>query len=181
MSFPSRYSHLIWDTLYRVSVPDQLTQSPEYLRKFGTYVTGNKEVDAMLTRNMTTVMIPVAKILEYYEQGVEIHILNREDMIKIHKDLELYLNEWRERLRIDINLQVSEYKPLILSLEKLSKELYNKAKPAEVIDKLFEKKQFGLVNPIDVIMETKKEQVKPDYQGIGQLVRSKVNKPVGRF
>lgn len=181
MSFASQYATLIWDVLYDVSVPDQLTQSPEYLKRFGAHVTGNREVDAMLARNTTHVKIPVAKILSYYLDGIEITIHSRDDMLKIHKDIELYLGEWQQHLKYDINLEVNKNKALILGLEKLSKELYSKAKPREVINKLFDKSQFGLYSPLDKAEEEKKEHQKPDYEGIGQLVRSKVTKPVGRF
>lgn len=181
MSFASQYSSLIWDVLYDVSVPDQLTQSPEYLKRFGAHVTGNKQVDEMLTKNTTHVKIPISTILSYYLNGIEISIHRREDMIKIHKDIELYLGEWREHLKFDLNLEVNQNKQLILGLEKLSKELYAKAKPKEVISKLFDKNQFGLYSPLDKMEEEKKDHQKPDYEGIGQLVRSKAHKPVGRF
>lgn len=181
MSFPSIYSHLIWNKLYTVLIPDQLTLSKDYLSKFGTHVTGNKEVDNMLSTNLTTVMIPVAKILEYFDNGVEIHIPSREDMIRIHKDIELYLGEWRDHIKFDINLSLSEHKTLILSLEKLSKHVYDKAKPLELLDNLFLKKKLGLFNPLQRIEEqAKQSNSKADYEGISALVRTKT-KPTSRF
>lgn len=179
--FYSQYAHLLWDKLYRVYIPDQLTLSPDYIRRFGTHVTGEKEVDAMLSKNTTLVMISVAKITEYYEDGILVEIPNREDMLQMHKDIELYLGEWREHIRTQINVDVNENKHMILMLEKLSKEIYNKAKPKEVINNLFVKQQLGLINPMDRVREENTEHRKPDYEGIGSLVRSKVSKPLNRF
>lgn len=179
--FQSQYADRIWERLYKVYIPDQLTLSPEYIKRFGVHVTGNKDVDEMLTRNTTLVMIPVAKILEYFEDGQQIEIPSREDMIQMHKDIELYLEEWRDHIRRDINSSVNENKQLILSLEKLSKEIYNKAKTKEVINNLFLKEQIGIVNAFDRIAEDSKEHNKPDYSGISSLVRGKSNKPLGRF
>lgn len=181
MAFNSQYAKLIWDKLHTVLIPDQLTQQPEYIRIFGTYVSGNSEVDNMLSTNVTTVMIPVARIVEYYEDGIEVQIPTRETMITIHKDIELYLAEWRDHLKYDINLNVESSKSLISALEKLSKDIYNKAKPNELIDNLFISRQIGITSPFDKMVAEKKETVKPNYEGIGSLVRSKTNKPLQRF
>lgn len=181
MSFSSVHSSLIWDKLHNCLIPDQLTQQASYLRIYGTYTTGNEEVDAMVATNFTTVMIPVSRILEYFEDGIEIQIPSRETLITIHKDIELYLNEWRDRIKYDININIEDNKQLILNLEKLSKYIYNKAKPNELIDNLFIKKQIGIVSPLHRLEEARTENVKTDYEGIGSLVRSKTNKPLGRF
>lgn len=180
MSFPSQFSHLIWDRLYTVLIPDIVTLDKAYLNKFGYHSTGNRELDKSLTQHFTTVKIPVNRILEYFENGVEIQIPSRDDMIEIHKNIELYLGEWREHIKYDINLSLSEHKDLILSLEKLSKTLYEKCKGVEVIDNLFLHKRIGLVSPLQQAEESRKPISKPDYEGISSLVKSKT-KPKGRF
>jgi len=45
MSFPSQYATQIWNTLYTVDIPDELTLNRDYIRKFGTYSTGDKKKD----------------------------------------------------------------------------------------------------------------------------------------
>lgn len=181
MSFPSQYATKLWDILYSVYIPDQVTLSPEYVKRFGVHVTGDKGVDKMLSNNFTNVKIPVMKILDYYDSGVEIQIPSREDMIQIHKDIEGYLLEWKEHLRVSINVSVNQNKEMLLALEKLSKRIYEKAQPKEVIDNLFLHKTIGLVNPLANQIEQSKVVEKPNYEGISKLVRSKVTKPVGRF
>jgi len=181
MSFASQHASKIWNKLYVVLIPDQVTLEKGYIQKFGTHVTGNKQVDEMLSKNQTRVMIPVIKILEYFEDGIEVQIPSREDMIQMHKDMEAYLAEWRDHIKFDINLSVNQNKELLLALEKLSKHIYEKARPRELIDNLFLSKRIGIVNPLQQVAEQKKEVVKPDYEGIGRLVRSKTPKPQGRF
>jgi hypothetical protein len=161
-------------------VPDQMNVSADYLRKFGTHTTGHKFYDDQLPQMRTLIMTNVIEILRYYEDGIEIQIPSREDMICIHKDIELYLAEWREHLKFDINLDVANNKDLLLSLEKLSKTIYEKAKGVEVIDNLFIAKKIGLVSPFQRAVESAKPINKPDYQGISSLVRTKT-KPQGRF
>lgn len=183
MSFASQYATKLWDRLYDARIPDQLTLSPAYLKKFGTHVTGDKNVDAMLSTNKTHVRITVITILQYFEDGIEVEIPSREDMIQMHKDMEGYLGEWRDHIKYDINLDLHRNKEFLLSLEKLSKHIFEKAKPRELIDNLFQKRTFGLINPLAQIEEERREVQKPDYDGISKLVRSKSapNKPTGRF
>lgn len=181
MSFPSKHAHLLWDTIYQVEIPDVLSLDEGYLKIFGVHITGDRSIDDNIHKRTTTVMISPIKMLEYFDRGLEIGIPKREDMIKIHKDIESYLSEWRDHLKYDINLNVSEHKALIMNLEKFSKTIYEKAKNREVIDNLFAKKQIGLVNPLTRIQEERNPTAKPDYEGISSLVRSKTNKPLGRF
>ena len=181
MTFPSQYAPRIWDSIYRVYIPDFDTLDPNYIKRFGVYVTQDKQIDEMIKTNFIMVMIPVIRILEYYNQGVEIQIPSREDMIKMHKDIELYLSEWKEYLRVSIhgNMDAQNHKELITSLEKLSKYIYEKAKPKEVLENLFLKKEnrIGLMNPLLLHVEENKPIEKPDYQGIANLIRKK--KPIG--
>lgn len=181
MAFESRHRGLIWDSLFTVIVPDLLTQNKDYLRVYGAYQTGNKAIDSKPSALMTTVMIPIAKMLEYFTDGIEVEIPSREDMIQIHKNIELYLEEWKEHIKFDINLQLDQYKQMIIDLERLSKYIYDRASGREVIDKLFVSKKFGIADPFTAKREADKPQVKPDYQGIASLVRTKTTKPLGRF
>jgi len=182
--FHSKYADRIWNKLYRVNIPDQMTLPGEYVKRFGVHVTGNKQVDEMLSRNTTQVMIPISTIINYFQNGVEIQIPNREDMITMHKDMELYLEEWKEHIKYDINLDIAKNRDMLMSLEKLSKYIYNKAKPREVIDQLFQVKSIGIVNPLQALQQQKKEVIKPEYDGIKNLLNNR-NKPTkapgGRF
>lgn len=176
-TFISEHAPKIWNNLYTVYIPEQITLDPEHIRRFGTYITQNKNVDKMLETNMTLVKIPVSKILEYFDMGIEVQIPSRDDMIMIHKHIELYLAEWKEYIRVSVHghMDAQNHKDLITTLEKLSKHIYEKAKPKEVIDNLFISKRvnLGLLNPILRAEEERKVVEKPDYVGIGRLVNKK--------
>lgn len=187
MSFASEYAPRIWDYLYTVFIPDHLTYNPDYVKKFGTRITENKSVDKMLSTNLTTVKIPIITILKYYSNGLEIQIPSRSDMITMHKDIELYLLEWRTYINNSVHgpSDAQTHKNLIFSLEKLSKYIYNKANGVEVIDNLLlsKKMPFGLLNPIQRKIEENKVVAKPDYEGISNLIKKKntVKGGGGRF
>lgn len=176
MSFRSEHAPKIWEHLYGVYIPDFVTQNTDYIRKFGVRSSGDKNVDAMMANNTTMVRIPIIKILEYFDNGVEVQIPSREDMLTIHRNIELYLDEWRAYMRYDINSSAMQHKQLILNLEKLSKLIYDKAKNREIVNNLFSVKSFGIMNPLQAAQEERKEVQKPDYQGIGELLRPKVRR-----
>lgn len=180
-TFCSVHAQKIWDNLYTVYIPDLVTQDAEYLKRFGHHVSQYKPVDEMLKTNLILVKIPIIKILEYYVEGIEIQIPSREDMITMHKHLELYLEEWREYIRNSVHGQVDAelHKDLILSLEKLSKYVYEKAKPRELLENLFlankTRPGIGLVNPLVRAEQEQRVVDKPDYNSIKQLIKKKNN------
>lgn len=179
MSFYSQHAGGIWDDLYTVLIPEQVTMNRDFVKKFGVYTSGNKEIDKMMASNYTTVRIPIIKIVEYFEDGVPVEIPSREDMVTMHKKIELYLEEWRDYIRKSFHGDPSEHKNLIMNLERLSKHIYLKAKPKEVIENLFTSKKIGLLNPFQEVKEDAKEVTKPDYNSIAELLRGKGVKPQG--
>lgn len=174
MSFRSLTATQIWDDLYNAYVPDFVTINRDYIRKFGVPSSGNKDIDKMMSNNLTFVKIPIIKILEHYDNGVVVEIPSRQDMIAIHKAIERYLQEWRDHLTYDINSDKQTHKTLILSLEKLSKLIFEKAYPKEVMDSIINPRSFGILNIKGKQLEDSKEFVKPDYNGISALLKPSI-------
>lgn len=173
MAFYSEHAPRIWDDLYTVMIPDHVTINPTHLRVFGTYSSGNKDVDKMMSNNLTTVKIPIIKMLEYYDNGIVVEIPKRESMLEIHRNIEMYLSEWRHHMDTAVNLDVHKHKDLVLSLESLSKLIYGKAYPNEVVINPMKAVNMGLLNPIAQMQIDKQPISKPDYEGIGRLIRQK--------
>lgn len=179
MPFYSEYAERIWERLYTVYIPDLLTQNPDYIKKFGVYITQDSKIDAMIKTNLTLVKIPIITILEYYESGIPVEIPNRKDMVQIHKDIELYLAEWGEYIKGSIHGQMDAQnnKELITALEKLSKYIYSKTVSSEVLDNLFLKNNrninLGLINPLKEAEFRNEIKEKPDYVGIRGLINRK--------
>lgn len=92
-------------------------------------------------------------------------------MIAIHKAIENYLGEWKEHIRYEINIDRTKHKDLLLSLERMSKLIYAKAYPREVIDTILIDKNIGLASPMDILRQPAQDITKPDYNGIGSLLR----------
>lgn len=176
MAFHSDFAPKIWEDLYNAYVPDFVTMDREYIRRFGVPSSGNRDVDKMMSNSSSFVKIPIIKILEHFENGIDVQIPSRADLIAIHKAIEKYLEEWRQHLKYDINLDRTANKALVLGLEKLSKLIFDKAHPREVMDDILIGKKIGL-QPLMAKPDTR-ELVKPDYNGLSSLLRPTVR---GRF
>lgn len=180
MAFYSVQAPRIWEDLYTAMIPDQVTQNASYVRVFGTYSSGNKQVDKMMENNLTTVKIPIIRMVEYYSNGIHVEIPKRESMLEIHRAIEMYLQEWRQHIDHAINSDVHKHKDLVLALEAFSKKIYSKAMPKEVVSDAMSVANLGLINPLMQMQLDKQPVSKPDYDGIGRLIRAKT-KPVSRF
>lgn len=174
MSFPSQYATQIWDTLYTVDIPDDLTLNRDYIRKFGVYSTGDPKKDAILSNRFVTVKIPVITIMEYFLSGMEIRIKSRQDLNAIYKSIQNYLQEWRDYMKYNLNTDEGQYKELLISLDKLGKYIYDKLSGDEVVERIFTKKPIGIQNPLDRLNKGSLEPIeKPEYEGLTNIVKGK--------
>lgn len=172
MSFYSEHADRIWEDLYTVCIPDAITMNPDYVKKFGVGLSGHEKHDRDFLNHYVTVKIPIIEIMQYFEEGIIVQVPSRDDMILIHKNIDLYLTEWANYLSVAINTD-DKHKDLIDGLDRLSKLIYAKAAPSEVIDNLFINRKFGLVNPLQQSMQHQPEMIKPDYNSITDMLKKK--------
>ncbi len=175
MSFASKHSDKLWNTIYTVRIPEHSTMNSDFIRKFGVRLTGDKAVDKARHNAFTTAMITVIKMLEYYTEGIEIAIVNRDDMVTIHRDIESYLEEWRSYLAHGMNVNMENHKKLIYDLERFSMDLYDRCKIVEIVIPAKAPKGFNLLSSDIMTPESKQQPTsKPDYDKITDLVRKKI-------
>ena len=89
-TFPSKYATKIWNELYTVLIPDIATLNPDYIKIRGVPITENKKLNLLRMNEFTTVMLPIIDIMYYFKEGFPVQIPSREDMIKMHKNIELW-------------------------------------------------------------------------------------------
>jgi hypothetical protein len=170
--FKSEHAHLIWDRLYNAYIPDAATQDTEFTRKFGVRLSGDRKIDADIGKYTTHVMIPIIKIVEYFDDGIPVQIPNRDDMLEMNDSITKYLEEWKHAMKYDIHLTQIP-KPLLASLDKFCKYVYGKATAKEIVGSKLDSLRFGIPNRMDPLPESTRFPVKPDYEGISKLIRQK--------
>lgn len=172
MSFYSTHAPKIWEHLFNVNIPDLVTQNPAYLKKFGHPVTGIEELDSLRTNEYISVMVPIIRIAEYYSEGIVVEVPSRADMLRIHTNIELYLNEWKAYIQNSINKDLDSHKDMITALENLSRLIHGKAGGKELILKAFARApRFGIVNPLQEQKVANAPVNKPEYEGISEMIR----------
>ena len=182
--FASEYADRIWNEKYTVRIPDYVTLSDDYIRVWGTPTHENPKYANMMSTNYTTVMLSIIKITHYFIEGYNVLIPSRDDMLKMHRTIEGYLNEWKEYTRNSINQKTDEYKPMLADLERVSKYIYAKATSEEVFaDTIKSKPRIGLQNPLMKLRESQISTIpdKPEYEGLSILFKKKPTQSTGRW
>lgn len=117
----------LWDDLYLVRYPKLQTTSIEYLKTFGTYITGDKNIDKTLANEWITSMISISKMVDFYKDGAQIKIVNEGDVVKIYTAISDHLEQWINYLRFGINTGNSPIDDLI-AMDRFAHEIYEHAK-----------------------------------------------------
>ena len=171
MAFISIHSDKIWRHLFTVRVPDIMTTNPEYLKTRGIYTSGNKNVDDMVKTDFTTVMVTIADMLVYYEDGVDIIIPSRKDMIRIHESIELYLDEWRNTIDNSVNVSPEPHKKLLTALENLSCKIYGRISNKEYSSSKNNNDLINLLGIRSANAVNREVEEKPKYNKITDLFK----------
>ena len=104
---------LLWDNLYNVRVPQLALRSEEDLQYFGTRITGDKGIDRELANQLTTIMIPIVKMVEYHAEGVPVRIVREEDVKTIYDHIQKHIEYWGENAQNNYNVGNIPYDDLI--------------------------------------------------------------------
>lgn len=138
----------------------------------------------MMSNNFISVMIPIIRIAEYFDAGLEVQIPSRDTMLLIHSHIKLYLSEWEEHITRSINNHLDDAtKEMLEALDRLAEHIHAKIKPREHIAAK-PRVRFGLQSPLNQAHSEAVEldsYVAPDYSGITNLINNKPRGGPGRF
>jgi hypothetical protein len=94
----------IWEYLFMARVPLLQSMSVEQMRKTGVRVSGNKVDDNNIKNEWLTTYIPISKMVEYYQEGVSVRIVNPSDLPVMYKFISEHLSAWKEQLEYGLNI-----------------------------------------------------------------------------
>ena len=138
---------LIWDQLFMVRVPKMQVTSVDYIRTYGTYVTGDVNIDMERSNEWITTMISISKMVTYYKEGVQIKVVNYKDIAVIYDNITQHLNAWKERLKYGINVGAAPIADL-LAIDQFANVIYEHAKytfTPDVLESILAKNLTGVV------------------------------------
>lgn len=97
------------------------------IRERGMRVSGVKEYDDTLSREMITTTININAMFELWRKGVVIHVVNYNDTVEIYKVINQHLVTWVNYLKGGINVGKSPIEEL-MELDKFAHIVYDHAK-----------------------------------------------------
>lgn len=116
----------LWETLYKVRVPYQLTRSIADIEKYGTPITGNHDVDNSTLDDWITTMKPVSDIVDLFMEGKPVALVNREDMKTIYQDIQDHIYAWKKKLEVGVNIGDAPIEDLI-AMDEFAEIIHNLA------------------------------------------------------
>lgn len=120
-------ANLIFDYLFMVRVSDLQTRSEQHIKMFGVHSTGDRNQDIVMANQLITVMISIAKMVEYHKQGVNIRVVKRQDVLTIYDYITRHLQAWKERLNQGLNIGDAPIQDLI-KLDEFANVVHESAK-----------------------------------------------------
>lgn len=113
--------------LYRVRIPTIATYSEAELDLYGI---PNSYKNGVPIKNdhleMSTVELPIARLIDVYENGYPIKIVDEKDSVEIYNSLEQYIKDWSADLRTSPNMRYAKVdNDYLLLIERFISEIFD--------------------------------------------------------
>lgn len=118
---------LLWEHLFKCRIPNLQTMSPEYIKQVGIFKTGDPGIDREIANQWITTMLSIAKMTEYFSEGVPIKVVKYEDVKTIYTYISRHLDAWKDQIQNGMNIGDAPIEDLIL-LDQFANTVYDRAK-----------------------------------------------------
>jgi len=140
-------AYYIFEYLFMCKIPNLQSMSADYIRHFGMPTVGNKKIDAVMSQQLITVMIPISQMVEYFQQGIGVYITDRNDVLVIYDFITHHLTKWKLKIATSINSGAAPVDDLI-AMDEFANSVYDHAKyqfTKEIADSLFTRNLSSIV------------------------------------
>lgn len=150
----------VWYSMYLVRVPMMSNMSMDYIRTHGVPTSGDPLIDAGITRAKVTRMMYISEMIEFFERGVTVGVVNHEDTKKIYDHVSNHLKAWQTLLNRAWSVRDAPLDDLAL-MDKFAHAIYEHAQwhfeTPEMVSLLGQRlQQVGMVTR-DAILAPAKE------------------------
>lgn len=136
----------LWEELFMVKVPQLSLLSAEDISRNGMYTTGDKGIDGALHNQWRTVMIPISRMVELYQEGSQIRVINEIDTKRIYELITDHLVAWENMLTNGINIGDAPVQDLI-DMDNFASAVYVHARhhfTQEMVDSILGRQMAGV-------------------------------------
>lgn len=117
----------LWEWYYLVRVPYLMSRTVDDIRRTGVVISGIPEIDRDIVNQLTTTMMTIAQMADYFKEGVPIRVVNYKDTKEIYDAISAHIYSWKEQLEQGINIGDAPIEDLIV-LDNLANAVYEHAR-----------------------------------------------------
>ncbi len=117
----------LWNKLFLCRVSNIKSMSVDYVRYFGMPASGDSFIDKQTANEMVTRMITINAMVDFFQKGVPVAVVNREDTKTIYELISKHLNAWRDQLANGLNNRNAPLDDL-MALDLFASSVYAHAK-----------------------------------------------------
>lgn len=140
----------IFNKRYLVKTKDIALRTEEDIRLYGIRINDHQTINQTIDVNNTTCMLTINEMVEIYENGYPITIINTNDKLAILESIESYLKSWEMLVNSSVNTMDVPYGDLI-RLDDFATNVFNISKALIIkkphIDKSEQSKRLCLTLP----------------------------------
>lgn len=137
----------LWNERYLCKVPYIQSRSAEDIKMFGMPTSGYEEHDHATAHEPVHRMLAPIEMLELWQQGAQVAVVNREDTKRIYERFLAHLTAWKRELDSGFHLRSAPIDDLKV-MDQFANVVYEHAKyhfTDEYVDSLFAKRIRGSV------------------------------------
>jgi hypothetical protein len=121
------------------------TISIEEMKEYGTPTSGDPNFDAQMRNERQDRMLSVVQMIEYWENGITVGVVNEVDTKRIYEYVVNHLTAWKHRIEYELNVRGAPLDELI-KLDKFANVVYKHARyhfTQDYVDSLLARKVQG--------------------------------------
>lgn len=141
-------SYFIFKKLFMCKIKNIDSMSIDYIRIFGSPTSGDTTSDYGTTNELITRMLTINQMVEYYKQGITIHVVNYNDTKEIYDRISDHLNAWKTKLNTSFHVREAPIDDLVL-LDKFASVVYQHAvrlMDTKYVDSILSRQIAGTLN-----------------------------------
>lgn len=163
----------IWEYYFLVKVPELAATSVEYLRTYGSYITGDKGIDQALSNQWMTRQMTINQMVDLYRDGVQIKIVKETDVKEIYEIIAMHLDGWRSQLERGINIGDAPIEDLI-AMDEFASAVYEFARhhlTRDTVNSIMAQRMAGVsrLNPANFFNKPVTPGVETSEDGVSRI------------
>jgi hypothetical protein len=160
----------IFKELFHCRVQRIQTVSIEEMKEYGTPTSGDPTFDAQMRHERVDRMLTIAQMVEYWEAGVTVGVVEEKNTKKIYELIANHLTAWRHKLDNELNNRGAPLDEL-MKLDKFANVVYSHARfhfTQEYVDSLLHRKLASARAARHNVLKPYEEPVVPVNQAGGE-------------